>query len=258
VDSFASTFTVDGEADFVVDAAGSAVDGAFAAVGKAGALGALQVGGYVANAQGMLARARAVLSNPLVLAQEVIAFLGLSDLSGGLQPWGDITRSVLRLAQDASLAAADLGSFLTPSRRVAATNEQAVRELVRLGLVAQAVGASSFVGSSADASNSRSYDDQLAIRNDLIAAIDAESMRTRSDVTYDALQVARSRVWLDLTERSRNSARLTTVTPPGVTPALVLAYDLYEDAQRDEELVTRNRVSHPGFVPARALKVLTR
>ena len=47
------------------------------------------------------------------------------------------------------------------------------------------------------------------------------------------------------------------VTPEATQPALVLAYGLYEDAGREAEIVTRNKVRHPGFVPGgQALEVL--
>ncbi len=61
-----------------------------------------------------------------------------------------------------------------------------------------------------------------------------------------------------MTTRARDSARLTTLTPHEVTPALVVAYDYYEDATRDADIVARNQIRHPGFVPPIALKVLTR
>ena len=41
-------------------------------------------------------------------------------------------------------------------------------------------------------------------------------------------------------------------------PALVLAYDLYEDAARADEIATRNRINHPGFLPPIPLQVLSR
>jgi prophage DNA circulation protein len=34
------------------------------------------------------------------------------------------------------------------------------------------------------------------------------------------------------------------------TPALVLAYDLYQDIVREEEIINRNNIPNPGFVPA--------
>jgi prophage DNA circulation protein len=257
--SFASTFTIDGQPDFVGDAASSELGSVFGTITGAMGQTGTQVKGYVNTASSALSRARGLMSNPLGLAHVVLDYLRLSDLSGGVQQWSDIARSVLRLLDSAGLQPFGLASFTTPTRATVNANSQAVRALMRQGLIAQAVGASSFVGSSADSSKTMAYDDQLATRNNLIAAIDNEALQlTTDDDAFDALQAARSRVWGDMTTRSRDSARLTSITPLGAMPALVLAYDLYEDAGRDTEIVNRNRVTHPGFVPPRPLRVLTR
>ena len=256
--SFASTFAVDGQPDFVGESASIELGSAFGSITGAVGQTGMQASGYVNTASSALSRARGLMADPLALAYVTLDYLRLSDLSGGLQRWGDIARSVVRLLDAAGLQPLGLSAFTTPARRTADANTQAVRALMRQGLIAQAIGASSFVGSSADASQTRAYDDQLAVRNDLIAAIDAETLRTGSDAAFDALQAARSRVWADMTTRSRDSARLTMYTPVAPVPALALAYDLYEDAARDGEIVERNRVNHPGFVPPRPLRVLTR
>ena len=74
----------------------------------------------------------------------------------------------------------------------------------------------------------------VAVRDELIAVIDQESL-IASDKVYHALMQARSAVWKDLTTRARENARLTTLTPNEVLPALVLAYDYYEDANRQAD-----------------------
>ena len=257
-ESFANSFQVNGEPDFVAEAASADLGKAFDAIAGSSGFSGMQVAGYANNASAALTRARSLMANPMQLALVVMETLRLSDLSGAVQGWGDIARSLIRLASAAGLQTSGVSLFTTPTRRTADTNSRAIFALTRQGLIAQAVGASSFVGSAADASQTRAYDDQVAVRNDLIAAIDTESMLTSSDAVYDALQAARSRVWADMTTRSRSSARLTTVRPPVPVPALALAYDLYEDAGRDGEIVARNRVSHPGFVPPQDLLVLTR
>ncbi|MFH1999959.1 MAG: DNA circulation protein, partial [Planctomycetota bacterium] len=39
--------------------------------------------------------------------------------------------------------------------------------------------------------------------------------------------------------------------PPAVVSSLVLAYDMYEDLDREQEILDRNRnIHHPGFLPA--------
>ena len=74
---------------------------------------------------------------------------------------------------------------------------------------------------------------------------------------YRVLQDARTAVHQDIGERLDGAARLRLVTPAEPLPALVLAYDLYEDVARDGEIAARNKIRHPGFVPAEPMKVLS-
>lgn len=66
--------------------------------------------------------------------------------------------------------------------------------------------------------------------------------------TYAAMTNMRSLVYKELTEISLTLPRLTKFTPKRTTPALVLAYDLYQDPFRYREIVNRNRIKHPLFV----------
>ncbi|QBY56156.1 DNA circularization protein [Cupriavidus oxalaticus] len=72
---------------------------------------------------------------------------------------------------------------------------------------------------------------------------------------YQAVTDARIQVTRHLTEVARQGVRLTTVTPPQPVPAVALAYARYGDASRAEEVVSRNRVVHPLFVPPSSLQV---
>ncbi len=52
--------------------------------------------------------------------------------------------------------------------------------------------------------------------------------------------------------------RTRTIQMPDKIPSLVLAYDLYEDLSRADEIVKKNKIQHPAFVPANTdLKVLS-
>ena len=79
----------------------------------------------------------------------------------------------------------------------------------------------------------------------------------RAEFARPILEWLRARVHADLTARMTSTARLRAYTPREVTPGLALAYDLYEDVSRETELIERNAILHPGFLPARPLKVLS-
>jgi len=136
----------------------------------------------------------------------------------------------------------------TPASQQQYLNTVATNALARRALLVQAVGLSCVVPATV-------HDDTIALRNNLSAALDAEAL-TASDAVYQALTDARAKVWIDLTSRAKNAARLTTITPPETMPMLSVAYDYYADATRDAEIIQRNNVRHPLFVPVAPLKVL--
>jgi len=106
-----------------------------------------------------------------------------------------------------------------------------------------------------------SYDDAVAVRDDLAERIDAAAFDMADvgdDAGYEALTTLRLALVRDVTQRGGSLDRLYSYTPPSSEPALVTAQRLYGDADRAQEIVDRNRVRHPGFVPAGAvLEVLT-
>lgn len=256
VESFAEKFGVNGFQDFVTAAATGNLGKMLGIVGLSDVGKAL---GFASSLAKTVSTAIALISNPKTLGWKIMGAFGLSGLATTVAAWSNVVRQLSRFGSSSSLSTPLSGSALTPSRRQANANATAVYGLGRQAMIAQAVGASSLVGSAID-STARpvvSYQDMIAVRDELIAAIDQEAL-TADDGVYEALMDARSAVWRDLTDRARDNARLTTLQPMETAPALVLAYDYYEDATRDTEIVSRNAVRHPGFVPPAPIRVLTR
>lgn len=136
-----------------------------------------------------------------------------------------------------------------PATRQVQANRAAVAQLYQRATLVQAAGM-------AAAMPLPVYDDAVLVRESVAAAIE-ESTFEASDAVYVKLQVLRSRVHTDITGRMAQSARLLDYTPRLVMPGLALAYELHEDPSREVELVERNGLRHPGFMPARALRVLS-
>jgi len=208
------------------------------------------------NLPGNLSSLTALFGMPNQLADTFSGLLNLRDKAAasgvtGANPVAlPMVRGLTRMATDPALASPSTSTSVITSSRQSIINEQAIKGHARQLLLVQAVHLSSFL--KADI-----YDDTLALKNELAGALDAETLTATSDDVYQALMQARAALWQDLTERSRGSARLLTITPPAVLPALVIAYDRHEDASRDAELVARNKIRNPGFVPALPLKVLS-
>lgn len=138
----------------------------------------------------------------------------------------------------------------TPSRIQQAANQIAITELVQRSAVIAAVRSSSEKDFSV-------FQDAADVRTELAERLDTLLLDANDDSTYNTLVDMRSAMVNDLTARGADLARLVSYTPAATQPALALAYDLYEDAERDAEIVGRNRVDHPGFVRGgRPLQVL--
>ena len=67
---------------------------------------------------------------------------------------------------------------------------------------------------------------------------------------YQALLVASAAITQDLTTRAAPLPRLTTYAYPRGTTSHALAYRLYGDANRADELRAENKVISPAFMPA--------
>lgn len=161
-----------------------------------------------------------------------------------------------RRALDPLLGFADAGATWKPvpvttaSRRQQAANQDALAGLLRQGAAIEAARASSALDYS-------SYDDAVATRDAVSAALEAEMDRAYDDAVYRGLVSLRAAAVRDIGARGASLARLRTWQPPATLPALAVAHRLYGDAGRADEIVARNRIRHPGRLPGgRDLEIL--
>jgi prophage DNA circulation protein len=96
-----------------------------------------------------------------------------------------------------------------------------------------------------------------AWRDQLVEQIDAELELADPDAgTALAFSRLRAAVVRDVSERAERLKQRSTFTTVAVLPAVLLAHRIYQDADRADELVERNAVRHPAFVPAGTLEIL--
>ncbi len=245
-DEFAGTFRAQGWPDFVVDGALADINSAIGVLSVP--VPGLEALGYAERLSNALPQIVASMSQPSKLAGLLSTALGLAGVAAAGTRWASVVQSLARLAASVRLADPPPPAVVTSSRLQANRNTKAINVLIRRTLLAQAVGSSSVMPPTV-------YDDVVAVRDVLTASLDAEAL-TAGDRVFVALQAARAGAWKDLTERARGSARLRSHTPPAPLPALAVAYALYGDAGRAYEIVTRNKIRHPGFLPALPLQVL--
>lgn len=221
-----------------------------------------------------------ISGSPKVFATRLVGALGLSRFASSARAWSRVAKQLKNLTKHDKLregtkelarVKAD-STVLSSTQRAVLQNRAAVETLIRQTLIAQMVGVSAVVGTKTDqamaveddvqtseslkSTVSKSYDDIVQLRQDLLETLDEELLMTTSDDSYLELEKARVAVFEALTDRADDSSRLAVVVPGDVLPALVHAYDYHDDASRDQEIAIRNGVEHEGFCPADALRVM--
>lgn len=249
---FAGRFSVAGVTGFVEQAAGDVVRYASLAVQARAALagGIGPALSFLTGNLAILGNAGALLRAPIDLARTIIGTVqALSLLTGSSgTPVRAVQARGFRALMDWGVALPPVPGA-TPARAIQRANQAAIVQLVNLTASAELVRCHA-------ATVFPSYDDAVAARDDATGRLDALALRQADAgddagaALYDALRLA---VTADLTARGGSLARLQTHVPAVTQPALVIAQRIYGDpatiAARGAEIVARNKVRHPGFVP---------
>lgn len=142
-------------------------------------------------------------------------------------------------------------SYTTPSREQVAINQEAIAQIVRQTVAAE-------LGVVAVSQEYETLDDAIEVREVVAEIIDGEASAATSDAVYQQLVLERAEVIVNIPSPDQSQARAVAYVPPAVLPALLIAQTLYDDASREAQIVKRNVVRHPGFVPGgQTLEVLT-
>lgn len=253
--AFADDFDISGLPAFVEDAAAKLVSGVsslaqFSAALSGGAgpvLRAFDSGLRLLGVSGLL-------HTPLALGQSIIGLISaLSVLD---------TRPRTRIAALKNMAS--YGSGLkpvfgaTPARNRQRENQEALVHIVRVAASAELVRAISETGFN-------SYEEATATRDWVAELLDGHAIAAADagrDDRADAFEGLLRAMVRDVSARGGTLARLYAYRPDETQPALVIANRLYGASGDIEaqvaDLVARNSIRHPGFVPGgAALKVLT-
>jgi len=93
-----------------------------------------------------------------------------------------------------------------------------------------------------------SYQAAIEVREELVDRIDSESETTTNDELYITLSDLRTSVVQAVPNPEQNLARIVQYVPRETLPSLLVAYQIYGDAGRADEIATRNSPQHPGFL----------
>jgi prophage DNA circulation protein len=237
------------------------------------------VNGAAEHLQGISATLARLPFNPVAEAQAVAAFfdqvesladdaldliMAPADLADRIVGMLDGVREVFGGKADAALRAIRTGNpstptavaFLqTPNRVQEDGNREALRGLVRAVCIAEqakvaATTATTAPGDQGGAASFQTREEALAVRDELLEAIDAEcEIESTTTDEYRGLVDLRAELVRGVPSPDLRLPRQAEYTPRSTLPSLVVAHQFYGDAGRAVEIAERNRVAHPGFIP---------
>ncbi|MGY1490717.1 DNA circularization protein [Methylobacillus pratensis] len=255
IEQFSEVFDVDGLPAYGVEDAIAAAEGAVSEI--EGAVG--KVGGVLNNPIGSLEGVFGdMVNNPVEMGRRLFGIfskVGAVITTSNNMVTGYSISDAINLNRALTTLRA-LGLFqretrsgsTTPIRTQILDNRDAINDLMRAAIITQVGGMTAVMPLPV-------YDDAEQLRNETLAAIDDEMLQANDDI-YVALADLRAKIHTDMSTRMQESVRLREIVPVQVQPGLVLAYDLYESVDREGEIIARNRIRNPGFVPTEPLKVL--
>jgi prophage DNA circulation protein len=274
--SFVSDFLTTGFPAYVAESAASRL----AALGEYMAAPGLNFSGDLKAASDFYLQARGLASDASSLVQKPLNMVSrITGLIGSVRSaFGKNAFSMLTSLFDQS-PTTYTGSTATPSRQQQATNAIAMNALVRQVAIAEAAKAAvvtqtpvvatasstqATVGAASAPRGTQtapgvtqtlsvptvydSYQAAIKVREDLVDRIDAESEGTPSDEVYVALSDLRTSVVQAVPNSEQNLARIVQYVPRETLPSLLVAYQIYSDAGRADDIATRNSARHPGFL----------
>lgn len=251
----AKTFRISKAAAFVEAATGKVVMGIttvslIAAGLRGGAGAALRALGVAADF--LPSNLAALVRAPIALGQAVVGLVSaVAALAGSASAKADSLQMMLDWEPEQ-----DGLPVQTASRAQLVENREALATCFRVAIAAELV-------TTVSGMDFASYDDAIARRDRVAERLDALALAAfdrGDDESGDVFDELRRALARDIAARGASLARVWSFTPAAPEPALVIANRIYGAAgvaSRADEIVARNGVMHPGFVPGgRAIELL--
>lgn len=178
------------------------------------------------------------------------------NLSASLRDPATLAGGILALVKNATnmLSVLDFslspvgGSSVTTSRLQQNTNRAALDGLVRQAATAQRIGALAYAGAV-------TVDDARQSRSEIVSLADTVLLNeSTGQRAADSIIQIRTDAISHFGVITPDLPKLVSITEQTARPAWVIAHDFYGDdwygQSREDELIARNSVRHPGFVRA--------
>jgi len=129
----------------------------------------------------------------------------------------------------------------TPSRQKIQGNADAIVGLVKT---------SAFAKRAEGAIDIQFVSNRAAVekRDEIFDQLEVQAEAATDDELFQAIKDLQGSITLALPPSGLGE--IVTFTPMKTLPALVVAYDLFEDLDKETEIIDQNKISHPGFLKA--------
>ncbi len=247
--AFEKVYTVADSPSFVSDSAEESITG-FADIvdGEASKVGAVsgKLADYTYQIRQMRATVGDIAQTPSSVSanfkNSLNALLALAPGGGG-----DMKRA---LNGTLSFGAGVTENSDTESRIQEYLNAKAMRDLNKQLVVG-------LLSSEASDRTYASHEDAKKDRDEILDLIDEVLDETNDDDVFLGFQKLRNELVKAVPGDDQELPNIVTIQIPAVAPSLVLAYDTYENLDLENDIVQRNNISNPAFIPpARDLKIL--
>lgn len=143
----------------------------------------------------------------------------------------------------------------TASRLTQQANRTAIAQLFQASAAIEATRAVCLMASStAVTSNAQSpfssAAEALAVRDELLRELDAIAIHANDDAVYNAMVGLQAALSAHITTHGNALPNVSHVRHDNTLPILVIAHRLDGNIAREQDLISRNRIRHPAFVPA--------
>ena len=239
--TFSEQFTVDGQPAFVEDAALSQMTDALSAMqSMSSQFGSLMDANPLTEMFDLFSNElSSLLQQPEALTNQITglmsSLLGSSSTTTAVNGYSNLTTSVANV---------EFVQTTTPARTQQAQNQAATQQLLT---TTATVETARVIAS--ESTPFATYDDAIATRDLLLEQIDL-LIENGSDTEYYPLVELQTALMKRVDDVAPGLQRVKQIQLQQSVPALVLAHTLYGDANKADELISRNSIKHPSFMPA--------
>lgn len=238
--SFDNKFSIDGLPGFAVDTARKSVAQAADAFEKATkglALKADQISQLAFNIRNLRAEVNDLIQAPAQLSKRLQDSFDL--LKNALSGNKDAYKAVSTFAGFTTIA--DPAPYKTPTRKRESDNKDTFDNFMRQTGIVNAAQVASVTEFS-------STDEVASVREELVTNFEDQIVNTDDDEVFQALEDVKAQVVRVLPDQDSNLPNVQSYDLKQTAPSLVIAYDLFENVDSEQDLIDRNKIKNPAYV----------